>query len=89
MIIGNEAKSFGIEQTYILFTYPGNLPLPPPPPSSRPNLHFAPCDLTTKNVVRGKGGGREGEESSGTENASVKSAREKKSLRLRYKNTYV
>ena len=85
MIIGNEAKSFGIEQTYILFTYPGNLPLPPP---SRPNLHFAPCDLTTKNVVRGKGG-REGEESSGTENASVKSAREKKSLRLRYKNTYV
>ena len=57
MAIGNEAKSFGIEQTYILFIYPGNLPLPPPPTPPDPT-YTLPCDLTTKNAVRGKGGGR-------------------------------
>ena len=46
-MIGNEAKSFGIEQTYISFTYPGYFP----PPLTQ--LTFVPCDFTTENVVRG------------------------------------
>ena len=45
LIIGNEAKSFGIEQTYILFTYPGNLPLPPPPPPPDPTYTLRPVIL--------------------------------------------
>ena len=49
LIIGNEAKSFGIEQTYISFTYPGYFP----PPLTQ--LTFVPCDFTTENVVRGGG----------------------------------
>ena len=50
LIIGNEAKSFGIEQTYILFTYPGNLPLPPPLPTQ-----LTLCALWSYNKERSKG----------------------------------
>ena len=48
-MIGNEAKSFGIEQIYILFTYPGNLPLPPLP------TQLTLCALWSYNKERSKG----------------------------------